>query len=161
MERRQVADQLHSAAIHVLRRVSQLESSITPTRLSALSVVVFRGPLTLGDLARAQGVRSPTMSGVVNALVVDGLVRRRAHDTDGRSALIEATAVGRRLLARERRRRIDYIAASLGDLESTELEILWRAGQLLEDRFALRPWTPVESPKEKSEQGETQENRRG
>jgi DNA-binding MarR family transcriptional regulator len=139
----QVADQLHSAAIHVLRRVSELETEVTPARLSALSVVVFRGPLTLGDLARAERVRSPTMTGIVKGLEADGLVVRRAHATDGRSALLEATPMGRRLLARERRRRIEHIAARLGDLGSPELELLWRAGQLVEDRFALRPWQPV------------------
>jgi hypothetical protein len=54
----QVADQLHSAAIHLLRRVrrADVESGISPARLSVLSVLVFGGPQTLGTLARAEQV---------------------------------------------------------------------------------------------------------
>jgi hypothetical protein len=59
MERQvdEVADRLHSAAIHVLRRAGDEDaaSGLSRARLSALSVVVFRGPLTLGDLAGPRG----------------------------------------------------------------------------------------------------------
>ena len=65
---------MHSAAIHVLRRAAEQDrsSGLSPARLSALSVVVFRGPLTLGELAVAEGVRSATMSGIVNGLEATG-----------------------------------------------------------------------------------------
>ena len=142
----EVADLLHSAAIHVLRRAREADrtSQVSPARLSALSVLVFRGPLTLGALAAAEGVRSATMSGIVNGLEEDGLARRRPHARDGRSVEIAATAAGRRLLQRARAERIDAVAAALGDLSERELALLWRAGELLEARFALRPWQPVE-----------------
>jgi DNA-binding MarR family transcriptional regulator len=143
---RDVADLLHSAAIHLLRRAREKDpgSGLSSARLSALSVVVFRGPLTLGRLATAEGVRSATMTGIVNGLERDRLVRRRPHASDGRAVLIEATAAGRRLLARARARRIDLIASKLGDLSERDRELLWQAGELLEERFALRPWRPVE-----------------
>jgi DNA-binding MarR family transcriptional regulator len=143
---RQVADLLHSAAIHVLRRAGERDrgATISPARLSALSVVVFRGPLTLGELAGAERVRSATMTGIVNGLEGDGLVRRRPHAGDGRAVRVEATAAGRRLLQRARGDRIELIASALGDLSGEELDVLWRAGELLEGRFALRPWEPVE-----------------
>ncbi|MGH9778857.1 MAG: MarR family winged helix-turn-helix transcriptional regulator, partial [Candidatus Acidiferrales bacterium] len=53
-----VADRLHSAAIHLLRRLRKrdLETGVGPAQLSALSVVVFAGPRTLGELARAEQV---------------------------------------------------------------------------------------------------------
>jgi DNA-binding MarR family transcriptional regulator len=142
----EVADLLHSAAVHLLRRAAERDrrARIGPARLSALSVVVFRGPLTLGELAKAEAVRSATMSGIVNGLESDGLVRRRPHAADGRAVSIEATAAGRRLLQRARAERIDLVASNLGDLAPEELELLWRAGELLEARFALRPWRPVE-----------------
>jgi DNA-binding MarR family transcriptional regulator len=142
----EVADVLHSAAIHLLRRASEHDrtAQISSARLSALSVVVFRAPLTLGELATAEGVRSATMTGIVNGLEAEGLVRRRPHAADARAIQVEATAAGRRLLQRARARRIDLVASKLGDLSADELEILWRAGELLEARFALRPWEPVE-----------------
>jgi DNA-binding MarR family transcriptional regulator len=142
----EVADRLHSAAIHVLRRAVEEDaaSGLSRARLSALSVVVFRGPLTLGELAAAEGVRSATMTGIVHGLVGDGLVRRRPSPADGRAVLIDATARGRRLLNRARARRIDLVAARLADLSATELELVARATQLVEERFGVRPWRPVD-----------------
>ena len=103
-----VAGRLHSAAIHLLRRAAEEDraAGVSRARLSALSVVVFRGPLTLGELAAAEGVRSATMSGIVNGLERDGLVRRRPHGRDRRAVNIEATAAGRRLLDRARAARM-------------------------------------------------------
>src|SRR5580704_13285205 len=45
----EVADQLHSAAIHLLRRlrVHDRETNVGPAQLSALSVLVFGGPKSL------------------------------------------------------------------------------------------------------------------
>jgi DNA-binding MarR family transcriptional regulator len=142
----EVADILHSAAIHLLRRARERDrtAKISPARLSALSVVVFRGPLTLGDLASAEGVRSATMTGIVNGLEAERLVRRRPDAADRRAVQVEATALGRRLLERARAERIDLVATKLGDLSSEELDLLWQAAELLEARFALRPWRPAE-----------------
>ena len=130
-----------------MRRASEQDrgASISPARLSALSVVVFRGPLTLGELAAAEDVRSATMTGLVTGLVEGGLVQRRRNDADGRSVLIEATPKGRRTLQRARARRIEHVASKLDDLAPAELELLRQAGELLEARFALRPWTPVDA----------------
>jgi DNA-binding MarR family transcriptional regulator len=136
-----VADRLHSAAIHLLRRAAEEDrgAGLSHARLSALSVVVFRGPLTLGELAAAEGVRSATMSGIVNGLERDGLVRRRPHGTDRRAVQVDATASGRRLLERARARRIALVASKLDDLSQAELGVLDRAAELLEERFRLRP----------------------
>jgi DNA-binding MarR family transcriptional regulator len=135
----EVADRLHSAAIHLLRRAAEEDraAGLSRARLSALSVVVFRGPLTLGDLATAEGVRSATMTGIVNGLERDGLVRRRPHRRDKRSVNIEATAAGRQLLDQARARRIDHVVSRLDDLADDELELLARAAELLDERFSL------------------------
>jgi DNA-binding MarR family transcriptional regulator len=141
-----VADLIHSASIHVLRRAAEMdaEAGLTRARLSALSVVVFGGPLTLGALAEAEGVRPATMTNIVTALERDGLVRRKPNAADGRSVLIEATAAGIRAMQRGRARRIDAIAERLDDLGPDELALVWRAGELLEERFGARPWQPLE-----------------
>src|SRR5271154_4830680 len=76
----EVADQLHSAAIHLLRRlrVRDRETDVGPAQLSALSVLVFGGPRSLGELADAEQVRPPTMSRIVAGLQRARLVRRHA-----------------------------------------------------------------------------------
>jgi len=74
----ETADKLHSAAIHLLRRlrVRDRESGIGPAQLSALSVLVFGGPRSLGELADAEQVRPPTMSRIVSGLERARLVKR-------------------------------------------------------------------------------------
>ena len=146
-DRRQTSDLLHSASIHLLRRAAEEDarSGMGPARLSALSVLVFRGPLTLGELAAAEGVRSPTMTRTVQGLEQAGLARRRPHETDRRATLVEATARGHRLLQAARGRRIDRIEAALAELDSEEVEVVARAAEIVERLFgsAARPWRPL------------------
>jgi DNA-binding MarR family transcriptional regulator len=144
---RAAADLLHSAAIHLLRGVGEAdaESGISAARLSALSVIVFRGPLTLGELARAEGVRSPTMSGIVDGLQEAGLATRRRDPDDRRAVLVEATPEGELLLQAGRARRIERLARSLEELEPEELEAVARGAAAIERLFGIpsRPWRPL------------------
>jgi DNA-binding MarR family transcriptional regulator len=136
--RLEVADRLHSAAIHLLRRVRQKDvaSGIGAAQLSALSVLVFAGAKTLGELARAEQVRPPTMTRIVLALEQAGLARRVPDAHDRRVARIHATPRGVEVLQKGRSRRIHYIAELLQELGPQELRLLAQAAQLLES--ALR-----------------------
>jgi DNA-binding MarR family transcriptional regulator len=133
-ERGAVADALHSAAIHLLRgvRKEDLHTGVGPARLSALSVLVFAGPMRLTDLARIEQVKPPTMTKVVAGLEAGGLVKRRLDADDGRAVKLEATARGTKLLQNGRRRRVARLAAALDGLERKEVEILDRAAELIE-----------------------------
>jgi DNA-binding MarR family transcriptional regulator len=135
------ADKLHSAAIHLLRllREEDVASGVSAARLSALSVVVFAGPVTLGRLAAAEQVRPATISGIVSGLERDGLVRRRRDSRDGRIQWVHATPKGRRVLSRARRRRIDAFASRLQDLSRDELGTLARAADLIERAVGRKP----------------------
>jgi DNA-binding MarR family transcriptional regulator len=117
----ETADRLHSAAIHLLRRlrVRDRESGVGPAQLSALSVLVLGGgPRSLGELAVAEQVRPPTMSRIVAGLVRAGLVRRGKTE-DGRRVRLAATAKGTRILQEGRLRRVESLAEALSAL-STE-----------------------------------------
>jgi DNA-binding MarR family transcriptional regulator len=144
-DRRAVASRLHSAAIHTLRavRVADARSGLTPARLSALSVLVFGGPRTIGALASADGVRSPTMTQLVNGLEADGLVRRRpakaeGAEGDGRRVVVEATAAGERTMRDAQGRRLDVLLDLLGPADAGEVELLDRAAALLERLLQAR-----------------------
>ncbi len=128
------ADRLHSAAIHLLRRLRREDdaSGLSAPRLSALSVLVFAGPRTIGDLADAEQVRVPTMSRLVAALEVDGLLRRVADPSDRRIVRVEATATGRELLHAGRRRRVAALTADVRRLTARERQALVVAIPLLE-----------------------------
>src|ERR1700693_3721509 len=102
-----IADLLHSAAIHLLRKVRAQDRStgIGPAQLSALSVLVFGGPRSLKELAEAEQVRPPTMSRIVVGLERTRLVRRKTTD-DKRRILLESTAHGVKILQGERGRSV-------------------------------------------------------
>jgi DNA-binding MarR family transcriptional regulator len=129
-----IADRLHSAAIHLLRRVRKQDAATGegPARLSALSVLVFGGPMTLGQLAAAEQVKPPTMSRIVSGLEHSRLAERMTDARDARRVRIRATASGERLLHQGRRRRIEYLARHLGGLTRQELATLEETVKLLE-----------------------------
>jgi DNA-binding MarR family transcriptional regulator len=129
-----MADRLLSAAIHLLRRLRREDdaSGLSAPRLSALSVVVFGGPVTIGALAAAEQVRVPTMSRLVASLEKDGLLRRVPDLEDRRVVRVEATAAGRALLHAGRRRRVAALARDVAALGTDEREALLRAIPLLE-----------------------------
>lgn len=128
------AQRLHSAAIHLLRnvRVTDVESGLSPARLSALAVLFFGGPRTISELAQAEQVSVPTMSKIVHALEDELLVRRQADPHDRRAARIHATARGRNLLLRGRQRRVENLAKRLVGLDRDELRTLADAAELIE-----------------------------
>ncbi|HYL85615.1 MAG TPA: MarR family transcriptional regulator [Candidatus Angelobacter sp.] len=117
----ETADKLHSAAIHLLRRlrVRDRESGIGPAQLSALSVLVFGGPRSLGELADAEQVRAPTMSRIVSGLERAKLVKRHATE-DRRRVRLEATAKGTKILWEGRKRRVESLAQALASLSEDE-----------------------------------------
>jgi DNA-binding MarR family transcriptional regulator len=128
-----VADALHSAAIHLLRRVRQEDdrTGVTPGRLSALSVLVFGGPMRLTDLARIEQVKPPTMTRIVAGLEAQGLVRRHAVAEDARAVRLEATPRGTKVMHEGRRRRVERLSRSLEALSARDLQILARAAALM------------------------------
>src|SRR5690349_14301645 len=119
----EAADRFHSAAIHALRHVRREDpsSGLSAARLSALSVLVFGGPRTLGELAAAEHVRPATMTRIVQALERDALVRREADPQDGRVSRLTATPKGERVMWRGRERRVENLAALLGRLSPDEV----------------------------------------
>jgi DNA-binding MarR family transcriptional regulator len=129
-----VADRLHSAALHLLRRLRTEDDAlgVSPPRLSALSVVVFAGPIGMGALAAAEGVAAPTMTRLVDGLERDGLVRRRPDPADARGVLVEPTATGKRILTKGRRQRVRTLAEGLAGLTSEELADIRRGADLIE-----------------------------
>ena len=125
----ELADRLHSAAIHLLRRLRRQDdaSGLPAPQLSALSVIVFGGPITLGDLAQTEQVRPPTITRLVAMLEADGLVERVSASEDRRVVHVRATARGAKLLQEGRQRRVASLAAALRALPAAERGAIARA----------------------------------
>lgn len=135
-----LADRLHSAAIHVLRRVRKEDESTGegPARLSALSVLVFAGEKTLGELAAIEQVKPPTMSRIVAGLEGSGLIVISRDLKDARRMRIRASSKGITLLRAARAKRIASLAGQLQKLPTAELAKLQQTAEVL--RNLLDEW---------------------
>src|SRR5947199_1629234 len=110
----ELASQLRMAVLRLSRRLRQhAPEDITPSQLSALSIIVRETRLTLSQLADAERVQPPTITRVVDSLVQRGLATRTVSDEDRRVAWVAATAEGRALVDATRRRRDAYLARHL------------------------------------------------
>lgn len=135
------ASDLNSAAVHLLRglRATDRTAGLTPARLSALSVLVFGGPRTLGRLARAEDVAGPTMTRIVDGLAELGLAERRPHPDGGRMVLVAATAAGERVMRAAQQARIGAIVAALRSLPADERAAVVAAAPALRHLPAALP----------------------
>ena len=140
-----LAEALHRAAIGLLRGIKRAdqETGLSPPRLSALSVLVFGGPQSLASLARAEGVKPPTMSKLVAELEHEGLVGKSADPRDGRGLVIVATARGRKIMLQGRDRRLALLKAGLDRLSAGEIARLAGAAPVLL-KIASREVAPAE-----------------
>ena len=135
-----LADRLHSAAIHLLRRARRSDplTGVSPAQLSALSVLMS-GPKTLGDLAAAEQVRPPTMSRLVAEMERAGVARKATDREDGRVIHVHATPKGLRALSRGRAMRIEAIDDLLRQVDADDLGAVEHAVGVIERLLGERP----------------------
>jgi DNA-binding MarR family transcriptional regulator len=124
--------------VRLLRAIAREDEAlgVSRARLSALSVLEFGGPMSLGELARRETVQPPTMSRLVAALEAEGLVERAVETADRRQIRLRTTPQGRALMQRGRSRRAAALAERLARLSDEELEDLEHSLGLLERLLA-------------------------
>ena len=136
-----LAEALHRSAIGLLRgiKTADQETGLSPPRLSALSVLVFAGPQSLASLAKAEGVKPPTMSKLIAELEQDGLVEKSEDPGDRRGLVISATAQGKKIMLQGRDRRLALLKERLGRLNTKEIALLAGAAPVLLKIAAREP----------------------
>jgi DNA-binding MarR family transcriptional regulator len=132
------ANRLNSLSIHLVRRVSQAAhgDEITPARQSLLSVIVFGGPVTVSELARAENVSVPAVTRMLDALEADGPAHREPSEDDRRAVNVLLTEAGLHVMEAARARKVQRIADELSFLTQEELEVVLKAAELLEESEA-------------------------
>jgi DNA-binding MarR family transcriptional regulator len=116
-------------------RVERGSDDLTLSQLAVLGSLERHGESSIGELARLERVKPPSMTRIVNSLDEAGLVARRPHDIDGRQVVVDLTDAARAVLAEDRRRRTAWLALRLGELTGDERELLRSVAPLL-DRLA-------------------------
>jgi DNA-binding MarR family transcriptional regulator len=132
-KREAVAERLHAAALHLLRRLRDVDvrAGLGSSRLSVLSVLVFGGDATIGELAAVEQVRPPTMSKLLDGLEGAGFIAR-TPGKDRRSVVVRATRSGRAALMKARARRLELLTHMLATALPSELDTLARAAAIIE-----------------------------
>jgi DNA-binding MarR family transcriptional regulator len=138
-DRAQLAGRLRLAVTRLNRRLRlQGESGLSPSAFSALATI-SRGPIALGELAAAEGVKPPSITSTVAALEAQGLVTRVADASDRRITRVSVTPRGRLRLMRSRTRKTAYLAARLESLDEAQLQTLTAAAEILERLLEREP----------------------
>jgi DNA-binding MarR family transcriptional regulator len=123
---------MRMALVPLLRQLRRHNVDLTPSQASALATIDKEGPLTVGELARAEGVSSPMVTKVAKALEEMGLVTRTPDVQDRRVCLVALTLEGRRRLERNRVRKNAWLAKRLRTLSPDDLAALAAAIPVIE-----------------------------
>ena len=128
-----LGSQLRLAVLRLSRRLRQeAVGEITPSQLSALTVVAKRGEVTLGELAAVERIAPPSMTRIAARLEEQGFVERHVDPADRRVARLAPSAAGLELLDAIRTRRDAYLASRLQEFTDEERGVLEAAVPLLE-----------------------------
>jgi DNA-binding MarR family transcriptional regulator len=97
-----------------LREVADTQD-LTPSQVSALTLVDKAGAASASALATAEGVRPQSMAATLAALDQQGLIQRRPDPQDGRRQLVTLTEAGRERAAGNRQARVEWLTRALED----------------------------------------------
>ncbi|MEU3841355.1 MarR family transcriptional regulator [Streptomyces sp. NPDC028635] len=99
------------------RRVREVagDDALTPSQVSALTLVGKHGAATASALASAEGVRPQSMAATLAALEQHGLIRRSPDPADGRRQLVTLTESGQDRIAGDRQAREEWLTRALQD----------------------------------------------
>jgi DNA-binding MarR family transcriptional regulator len=127
------AARLRLAVNRMARRLRQEASTdLGPASIAALATIERSGPLTPSELARNEGIQRPTAARILGRLTEDGLVTRTSDPADGRSAIVQISSDGRKVLTRLRKRKTAYLAKKMRALPDDDVATLARAAEILE-----------------------------
>ena len=126
---------LRPAVMRLARRLRQMRDDsydLNSNQLAAMAVLLNGGDQLMGALAAAEKMQPPSMTRIVNGLEERGLVARRPDPRDRRHCLVTLTDDGRQILVANRRRRDEWLAVRIAELDEAERDVLRRAVAILD-----------------------------
>ena len=120
----EVAGELRPALLRLARNLRRETAAlgVTSHQATLLALVDGRPGLSLRELADAEGISAPSLSGHVDRLEAAGLLVRVRSEDDRRRVGLELTPEGRTILRRVRARRTTWLADRLANLTDDERE---------------------------------------
>ena len=130
-----LANALRPSVMRLARRLRQMRDDsldLNSNQLSAMGVLLNHGDLPMGELAALEKMQPPSMTRIVNGLEERGLVTRQPDPHDRRSARVSLTDDGRQILLADRRRRDEWLALRIAELDPDERDVLRQCVRILE-----------------------------
>ena len=100
------------------------EDALDLGQVDALDLLVFHGPVRMGELAESLRVDASTATRAVNRLVDTGLAQRRRSDEDGRVMVVAITKRGSEVHRALTARRRDALEGILTDFSARDRQQL-------------------------------------
>jgi len=97
----------------------------------AITARLEAGPMTTADLARAESMKPQSMGASLAQMEEEGLVRRKAHPTDGRQILYELTAAGIEGRYKSRLAKRQWLLSAIAKLDREEQGTLFAATDVI------------------------------
>jgi DNA-binding MarR family transcriptional regulator len=123
---------LRLGLLRVARRIRQdADTGLTPSQQSTIVQLDRFGPMNLGELARRESVRPPSLTRTIQALEAAGMVSREGEE-GSRRVRVDLTDAGRLAALEIHARRDAWLTERMAALSEDELEILRSAAPVLE-----------------------------
>ena len=100
--------------------------SLSTAQVKSLFCIVENQGISSGKLAEMLGVTPANVTGIVDRLIEQGLVRRVEGAQDRRMAYLSATEAGKTLIESLEQLAAEHVASILSDLDESELEHLYQ-----------------------------------
>jgi DNA-binding MarR family transcriptional regulator len=109
---------------------------LTMSQTKAMYLVLAAGRLRMSELAGRLGVSSSTATGVVDALVGQGMLARHEDPSDRRQVVVTATAEAEATLERFRELNSRRMRGMLSHVAADDLDVIERALHVLDAALA-------------------------
>ncbi|GAB3658551.1 MarR family transcriptional regulator [Nocardioides korecus] len=120
---RELSNDLVVLVARLVREVRRHNTDVPAASTRLMSLLDELGPSTVGALAQADRCSQPTMTGLVNGLVLKGWLVRTPHPDDARSSLVSMTDEGERVLGGVRRTNATLVADRIARTGRTPEEL--------------------------------------
>ena len=137
----EIAGELRQAVLRLARNLRRETDAlgVTAHQATLLALVDGQPGLSLRELADAEGISAPSLSGHVDRLETAGLLRRVRSEDDRRRVGLALTPEGRTILRRVRARRTTWLADRLAHLSEEDRERVEQALPALRRMLEPRP----------------------